>query len=79
MTDNLSDNNADLFKYIEVKSYDSGEVVRRFDVSDKSNHLIEKAEMGINRQIDSQKYYTFTFESEKKLEEINTTKPSLYE
>jgi hypothetical protein len=59
-----------IYSYIEIKELETGKVIQRLDVSDKSQKTIEKAEMGMNINLNHQKYYTFSFDSEYKLDEI---------
>ena len=59
-----------LFKYLEVKEYSSGNVIKRMDLSDKSIRDIDKIEAGLNRQLNHEKYYTFYWDSEKKFDII---------
>lgn len=58
---------APTFQYIEIKSYEGGEVVRRLDVTGKSGKRLDLIEAGLNRNLNHDKYYTFTFDSETKL------------
>lgn len=66
----LSDVSTRLFKYIEVKSYDDGGVVKRLDVSDKTDRSIDTVESGINRNLNHDKFYTFSYDSEVELDTI---------
>ena len=59
-----------LFKYLEIKSYDDGRAIKRMVVSDKSDREIEKIERGLNIQLNHEKYYTFTYESDHEYEKI---------
>jgi len=59
-----------LYKYLEIKEY-NGTVIKRIDFSTSSNILLNKIEKGINIALNHEKYYTFTFDSEIKLKEIN--------
>jgi len=59
-----------LFKYIEIKKYENGEVVKRLDVSDKSDRSAATIESGMNRNLNHETYYTFSFESETELPTI---------
>lgn len=58
------------YYYLEVKAYNTGEVVKRMDLTDKSNRTRDLTEQGLNRQLNHKDYYTFSFESETKLESI---------
>jgi hypothetical protein len=51
--DFIADVSKRLFKYIEVKTYDDGGVVKRLDVSGKTDKSIDTIEAGIR-----QKYLT---------------------
>lgn len=52
------------FKYIEIKKYDDEKVVKRLDVTDKSDRDIDRIEKGMNINLNHDKYYTFSYESE---------------
>lgn len=52
-----------MYKYIEVKDWSDCGVVRRLDVSSKCNKEIDKIKDGIDRNINTDKYYTVSFES----------------
>ena len=56
-----------IYKYIEIKKYDNGEVVKRLDVTDKSDRTAESIENGMNRNLNHEQYYTFSFDSETEL------------
>ena len=56
-----------LYKYIDIKKYDNGEVVKRLDVTDKSDRTAESIEKGMNRNLNHEQYYTFSFDSETEL------------
>jgi hypothetical protein len=57
-------------KYIEIKEYDSENVVKRLDVSGKTDRSVERIESGMNRNLNHEQFYTNTRESEVKLEVI---------
>lgn len=59
-----------LFKYIEIKEYENGKVVKRIDVSNESDHNMDKIESGMNINLNHEKYYTFSYDSEVKLETV---------
>lgn len=59
-----------LFKYIEVKSYDDGGVVKRLDMSGKTDRSIDTVEAGMNRNLNHDKFYTFSYDSEVELDTI---------
>ena len=54
------------YKYIEIKTFDSGEVIKRLDITGKNDSLADKIESGMNINLNHDKYYTFSFDSEKK-------------
>jgi hypothetical protein len=58
------------FGYLEIVAYKGQEVIRRIDITDKSEPQIEKLDNGINRQMNHAEYYTFIRESDVKLDEI---------
>ena len=60
-----------IFKYIEIKNYDNGKVEKRYDVSDRGNGMIDKFERGLNINLNHDKFYTFSFESETKLDAVD--------
>lgn len=59
-----------IFKYLEVKSYNNGEVVKRLDVSNESDRSIDRIERGLNINLNHEAFYTFSYESEYKLDVI---------
>jgi hypothetical protein len=59
-----------IFKYIEVKSWDDGGVVKRLDVSEKTDRSVATIEDGMNRNMNHEKFYTFFCASEVELEVI---------
>lgn len=59
-----------LFKYIEIKEWEDGGVVKRIDVSSKSERQIEKIDSGMNRNLNHDQYYTCDYESEVELDSI---------
>ena len=69
-TDVISGISTRLFKYLEVKNYGDGGVVRRIDVSDKSDSAIDKIESGMNRNLNHDQYYTLGYDSEVELDPI---------
>lgn len=56
-----------IYKYIEIKKYDNGEVVKRLDVTDKPDRTAKSIEDGMNRNLNHNEYYTFSFDSETQL------------
>lgn len=66
----LSGVSARLFKYIEVKTYDDGGVVKRLDVSGKTDKSVDTIEAGMNRNLNHDQYYTFSYDSEVELDTI---------
>lgn len=56
--------------YIEIKSLENSEVVKRLDVTGKTDRQQEQIEMGMLRNLNRDKYYTFSYDSETKLPEI---------
>lgn len=63
--------NSSIFKYVEIKNYENGKVEKRYDVSDRSNGMIDKFERGLNINLNHNKFYTFSFESEIKLDAVD--------
>lgn len=59
------------FKYLEIITFGSKEVIARFDLSDKSDSQIDRIERGYNINLNHDKYYTNQSISKIKLEEIN--------
>ena len=68
--DFIADVSKRLFKYIEVKSYDDGGVVKRLDMSGKTDRSIDTVEAGMNRNLNHDKFYTFSYDSEVELDTI---------
>lgn len=69
----LSENavSSSIFKYVEIKNYDNGKVEKRYDVSDRGNSMIDKFERGLNINLNHDKFYTFSYESETKLDAVD--------
>ena len=59
-----------IFKYLEVKSYDNGNVVKRLDVSNESDRSIDRIERALNINLNHEAFYTFSYESEYKQDVI---------
>ena len=68
--DFIADVSTRLFKYIEIKSYNDGGVVKRLDVSGKIDRSIDTIEAGMNRNLNHDQYYTFSYDSEFELDTI---------
>ena len=66
----IADVSTRLFKYIEIKSYNDGGVVKRLDVSGKTDRSIDTIEAGMNRNLNHDQYYTFSYDSEIELDTI---------
>lgn len=64
---NQADVSKRLFKYIEIKSYNDGRVVKRLDVSGKTDRSIDTIENGMNRNLNHDQYYTLQVDSEVEL------------
>jgi len=58
------------FKYIEIKTWEDGGVVKRLDVTGKNDSAIEIIESGMDRNLNHDLYYTTNFESDVKLDII---------
>jgi len=59
-----------IFKYLEIKSYEDGKVVKRLDVTGKSDRIIDQVERGMNINLNQKAFYTFSYDSEYKLPTI---------
>lgn len=59
-----------LFTYLEVKSWDDGGVVKRIDITKNTDRSKDTIESGLNRNLNHDKYYTFSYDSEVFLETI---------
>lgn len=57
-------------KYIEVLRYDDYSLVKRIDVSEKTDRTIDKIEAGLNRNLNHEKYFTHSFGTMDELKEI---------
>jgi hypothetical protein len=44
--------------YLEVVAFDGNKVVKRIDVTDKSEHQIERVEDGMNINLNHEAYFT---------------------
>lgn len=57
------------YKYLEIVSHEnSEEIVKRFDISDKSSAQVRQLEAGLDRRLDHNKYYLDVRETDEKLE-----------
>lgn len=54
-------------KYIEIVEREKEEVIKRLDVSDKSDRMIDRIESGININLNHDHFYTNQIESEVEL------------
>lgn len=59
-----------IFTYLEIKSYQDGKVVKRIDITGKSETNVAKIDNGININLNHAEFYTFIFDSETKLGEV---------
>lgn len=59
------------YSYIEIKAFENSKVIKRFDVTNTNDKRKDLIEGGMNRNLNHEKYYTFSFDSETKLEKIN--------
>ncbi|HEY3405399.1 MAG TPA: hypothetical protein VGK59_18570 [Ohtaekwangia sp.] len=57
-------------KYLEVLTFEDSKVVKRIDVTSKSNREIELIERGMNRNMNHDLYYTSVTGSEELLTEF---------
>lgn len=53
-------------KYIEIKEFGTNKVVKRFDVTGKSERTIDRFDDGLNRQLNHEKFYTENNETKRK-------------
>lgn len=58
------------YKYIEIKGWNDGGVVKRLDVSGRPTRSVDKIESGMNRNLNHDEYYTSIYESEVELDLI---------
>tara|TARA_R110000737_G_scaffold15940_2_gene32899 strand:+ start:753 stop:968 length:216 start_codon:yes stop_codon:yes gene_type:complete len=68
--ENIANVGKRLFKYIEIKTYNDGGVVKRLDVSGKTDKSMDTIEAGMNRNLNHDQYYTFGYDSEIELDAI---------
>ncbi len=59
-----------MYYYIEIVCYETGEVIKRYDVTDKSERQRDKFDSGLNINMNHDEYYTRETESETKLKLI---------
>jgi len=59
-----------MYKYIEVKKYDTDEVVKRLDVSDISERSCDRMDNGLNINLNHDVFFTTINDSEIKLDLI---------
>ena len=58
-----------MYKYIEVRDFKET-VIKRYDVTNKTERQIETLENGLNRNMNHEKYYTAEMESTNELPTI---------
>lgn len=58
--------------YIEIRKIDTDEVVKRVDVTDRSERSIERVEDGMNINLNHAEYYTEIKEYESEPEPLKT-------
>ena len=68
--ENIANVGKRLFKYIEIKTYNDGGVVKRLDVTAKTDRSMDTIEAGMNRNLNHDQYYTFSYDSEVELDTI---------
>jgi hypothetical protein len=68
--ENIANVGKRLFKYIEIKTYNDGGVVKRLDVTGKTDRSMDTIEAGMNRNLNHDQYYTFGYDSEVELDTI---------
>jgi hypothetical protein len=68
--ENIANVGKRLFKYIEIKTYNDGGVVKRLDVTGKTDRSMDTIEAGMNRNLNNDQYYTFGYDSEVELDTI---------
>lgn len=66
----MSHKDEPIYSYIEIKSLEKGEVVKRIDVTKQTDRSRATIEMGMNRNLNHNEYYTFSLDSLEKLAEI---------
>lgn len=59
-----------LYTYLEIIQYNSGNVIKRMDLSGKTDNEIDKIDSGLNINLNHNEYYTLVFGSESKKEII---------
>ena len=59
-----------IFKYLEIKSYEDGKVVKRLDVTGYGDRQLDRIESGMNINLNHEAFYTFSYDSEYKLDTI---------
>lgn len=47
-----------MYTYIEIVSYETGKPIKRYDVTGKSERMRDRVDSGINRNLDTENYYT---------------------
>lgn len=59
-----------IYTFIEVKSYDDGGVIKRLNVSGKTGRSVDTIQSGMERNMNQEKFYTVSYDSEFELNEI---------
>ncbi len=57
-------------KYLEVVSFDDSQVVRRYDITEKTDRYVEKLESGLLNRIDLNNYFTSIIYKNEELPEL---------
>jgi hypothetical protein len=63
-------NNMKKYVYLEIVEYGTDEVVKRMDVTNKSERLIERIERGVNINLNHNEFFTRQSSTEENLKEI---------
>lgn len=68
--ENIANVGKRLFKYLEIKNWEDAGVVRRIDVSEKTDRQIGKLKNGMDINLNHKQFYTVSYDSEVELDTI---------
>lgn len=60
-----------MYTYIEIRRIDTDEVVKRIDATGKSESVVDRIEMWVLHNMDTDNFYTESVESDQQLTPIN--------
>lgn len=61
-----------MYKYLDIRTIKDSVTIKRFDITSYTERQIDQLDLGLNRKLNHEEYYTsFPYESEEKKELID--------